>query len=162
MNYTTTSWASTASNTTTSFTFVANTGTGNGTNYVAITPPETSVLPLGEPSLESEPGWLSPEGDYYPVKYLLLQRHNSIAAAIIRDLLGETPDMINDQIYLQNSGWIRIDIDSILPKNCKSNRKQRDTLSALLRLDGDDNWSKTKKMISTFAFKQARNKKEKA
>jgi hypothetical protein len=156
MNYTTTTWASTGTTSSTSFTFVSG---STGTSTTSVSAPPVEILPLRAPSIESQPGWLSPDGDYYPVDYPRLQRHDSIAAAIIRDLLSGFPDMINDQNRLQALGWIRVDHDSIMPKDCKSNRKQRNTLSALLRLDGDGTWHSTKKMITTFAFKQARKKK---
>ena len=151
---TATSWSS-ASN-------VANiTFAATSTTSTSITVSPVAVLPLREPFLDASPGWLSPEGKYYPVNYIRMQRHDQIAVAIMADLLGLDPGYTNDQNYLMSIGWLRVDDDGILPKNSKSTREQRDALRELVQLNGDEQWNKVKDMIKSYTFIQRKNNKAK-
>ncbi len=75
---------------------------------------------------------------------------------------NELDRAFDTQDVLMGNGWLRIDYDSILPKNPKTTRDQRDALRKLIQLDGDDNWRKTCELINLFCFKQTRKKKKAA
>lgn len=160
-NYIGNNWTTTNASTSATIITISSAGTSTGTVYAttAVTG-WAAPLPLREPFIEASPGWLSPEGDYFPVNYPQGQRHDQIAAAIITKFNFGNPDMLNDQGILLSLGWIRVDYDEILPKEAKSTRQQRDTLRQLLTTQDDLRWKQAKELIQRYVFKQSRKKKK--
>ena len=156
-----TSWTTTATTSSTiHITYVgsvaSNTSVTNNSGYTS------DALPLNPPSIEANPGWIAPNGDYYPVNYIRFQRHGQIARAIIRDLLNIDDFLIEEQNYLLDRGWIRVDYDEILPRDTTTTRQQRDTLRKIAAIDSDIEWEKARNLIKSITFKQSRKSNKKA
>lgn len=160
-NYVGNNWTTSSTSTSATTITISSAGTSTGTVYAttAVTG-WAAPLPLRDPFIAASPGWIAPDGNYYPVDYPRGQRHDQIAAAIITKFNLGNPTMLTDQNILLSLGWIRVDYDEILPKEARSTRQQRDTLRQLLTTQDDLRWKEAKRLIESYTFKQSRKKKK--
>lgn len=115
--------------------------------------------PLRPPHLEAAPGWLAPNGDYYPCNYDAHQRHGTTAWLILESL-GIDPETVSDEqeYLLEMWRFIRVDIeDCMMAKGYEPSERQMNTLTQLLLLpldETDEEWQHyTKLSIEDFIRK---------
>lgn len=100
-------------------------------------------LTLRPPQLETLPGWLAPNGDFYACDYDQQIAHEALAISIVETLLQPEEQPDGDQQYLLNAGWVRVDIEACLGNKMLNPRitpAQYRSLVALANMDGDGMW----------------------
>jgi len=114
--------------------------------------------PLLPPHLEPTPGWLAPNGDYYPCNYEAHQRHGTTAWMIL-DMLGiEIEHLADEQNALCELRFICVDIEEcLMAKGYEPSERQINTLRQLMLLpeeETDYEWQHyTKQSIDAFLRK---------